>query len=54
LTRFKANAQDPRHSGVNAVHGVLKGRLKGTKMTEKEGFDFVVRLLNTYLDRQPL
>jgi hypothetical protein len=54
LTRFKGNAQDPRHSGVNAVHGVPQGGpLKGTKMTEKEGFDFVVRLFNTYVEKHP-
>jgi hypothetical protein len=51
LTRFKANAQDPRHSGHEAVHGVPRGPLKGTKMTEREGFDFIVRLFNTYMDR---
>jgi hypothetical protein len=53
LTRFKANAQDPRHSGHEAVHGVPRGPLKGTKMTEREGFDFIARLFNTYVDRQP-
>jgi hypothetical protein len=54
LTCFKANVQDPRHSGVKAVHGVVpKGPLKGQKMTETEGYDFVVRLLNTYLEKQP-
>jgi len=53
LTRFKANVEDPRHSGVEAVHGVPKGPLKGEKMTEMEGFNFVVRLLNTYLEKQP-
>ena len=52
---FKANVQDPRHSGVEAVHGVLKkkGPLKGEKMTKMEGYNFVVRLLNTYLEKQP-
>lgn len=54
LTQFKANVQDPRHSGVDAVHGVPQtGPLKGTKMTESEGFDFVVRLLKKYLDDHP-
>jgi hypothetical protein len=53
LTRFKANVQDPRHSGVNAVHGVLQGELKGTKMTEGEGRDFVVGLLHKYLEKHP-
>jgi hypothetical protein len=52
LTRFKANAQDPRHSGMEAVHGVPQGELKGTKMTRNEGFDFVVRLFNKYVDEQ--
>jgi hypothetical protein len=51
ITSFKANAQDPRHSGPDAVHGVASGPLKGKKMTEGEGFEFVARLLNTYLDR---
>jgi hypothetical protein len=51
LTRFKANAEDPRHSGHQAVHGVARGPLKGAKMNEKEGFDFIVRLFNTYVDR---
>jgi len=51
LERFKANVEDPRHSGTNAVHGIPRGPLKGTKMTEAQGFDFVVRLLNTYVDR---
>jgi hypothetical protein len=53
LTRFKANVEDPRLSGADAVHGVPRGQLKGRKMTEREGFDFVVRLLNTYLDKHP-
>jgi hypothetical protein len=54
LTQFKANVQDPRHSGVNAVHGVPQaGPLKGTKMTESDGFDFVVRLFNKYVDEHP-
>jgi hypothetical protein len=48
LTRFKANIEDPRHSGLDAVHGVPKGQFKGTKMTTSEGFDFVVRLFNKY------
>jgi hypothetical protein len=52
LTRFKANAEDPRHSGHKAVHGVPRGPLKGTKMTEREGFDFIARLFNTYVARQ--
>jgi hypothetical protein len=53
IISFKANAQDPRHSGADAVHGVPSGPLKGKKMTEREGSDFVVRLLNTYLERTP-
>jgi hypothetical protein len=54
LTCFKANVQDPRHSGVNAVHGVpQKYKLKGRKMTEMEGFVFVARLFNTYVEKQP-
>jgi hypothetical protein len=53
LTSFKANVQDPRHSGYNAVHGIPQtAQLKGTKMTELEGFDFIVRLFNTYVERQ--
>ena len=53
VTRFKKNVEDPRHSGVDAVHGVPTGPLKGTKMTEEEGFSFVVRLFNAYVDRHP-
>jgi hypothetical protein len=55
LANFKANVEDPRHSGTEAVHGVPKnkGPPKGEKMTETEGYDFVVRLLNTYLGKQP-
>jgi hypothetical protein len=53
VTRFKKNVEDPRHSGVDAVHGVPTGPLKGTKMTEQEGFSFVVRLFNSYVDRHP-
>jgi hypothetical protein len=53
LTRFKANVEDPRHSGANAVHGVHKGPLKGKKMTKGEGHDFVVGLLQEYLARHP-
>jgi hypothetical protein len=53
LTRFKANIEDPRHSGLDAVHGVPKGPFKGTKMTENQGFDFVVRLFNQYVDKHP-
>ncbi len=53
LTSFKANAEDPRHSGYDAVHGVPQtAQLKGTKMTEQKGFDFIVRLFNTYVERQ--
>jgi hypothetical protein len=46
VIRFKKNVEDPRHSGVDAVHGVPTG----TKMTEEEGFEFVVRLFNAYVD----
>jgi len=51
LDDFKHNAQDPRHSGARAVHGVPNGPLKGNKMTEREGTDFVVGLLNKYLEK---
>jgi hypothetical protein len=53
ISRFKANAEDPRISGFDAVHGVPQGPPKGKKMSEQEGLEFVVQLLNTYLDRQP-
>ena len=53
LTQFKANIEDPRHSGMEAVHGVPQGPLKGTKMTENEGFDFVVQLFNKYVEKHP-
>jgi hypothetical protein len=54
LNRFKENVQDPRHSGINAVHGLAdKSPVIHTKMSEKEGFEFVVRLLNTYVNTNP-
>ena len=54
LDRLKANIQDPRLSGINAVHGTHGGHPpKGSKMTEKEGLDFVVRLLDDYLRKNP-
>ena len=53
LEQFKANVQDTRHSGDEAVHGVPSGPLKGTKITEKEGLDFVVRLLDEFLKKNP-
>jgi hypothetical protein len=53
LNRFKENVEDPRHSGMRAVHGVPKGRLTSAKMTEGEGLDFVVRLLDAYLEKNP-
>ena len=49
LKRFKENAEDPQHSGIDAVHGVYGSPSKYVKMTEREGFEFVVRLLNTYI-----
>jgi hypothetical protein len=52
LDRFKENVQDPRHSGLDAVHGVQDNYpLKSTRMTEREGFEFVLHLLNTYVDK---
>jgi hypothetical protein len=51
LNQFKANVEDPRHSGLDAVHGVPQGRLKGVPMTAREGLEFVIRLFTTYLDR---
>jgi hypothetical protein len=53
ITRFKANAQDPQISGLDAVHGVPRGPPRATKMTEQEAMEFLRRLFNTYLDRQP-
>jgi hypothetical protein len=54
ISRFKANVEDPRVSGLNAVHGVAaRGPLRGAQMSEQDGLAFVVRLLNTYLDRFP-
>jgi hypothetical protein len=49
LDCFKANVQDPRHGGLEAVHGVSRGPLKGTKMSTQEALTFVVRLFNAYL-----
>jgi hypothetical protein len=55
VKRFKANIEDPRLSGLNAVHGVPDGpNPKGTKMTEREGLEFVVKLLNTHIARRPI
>jgi hypothetical protein len=55
LRQFKANIQDPRLSGLNAVHGVPDGpNPKGPKMMEHQGLAFVGRLLDTYIARQPL
>jgi hypothetical protein len=51
---FKANVEDHRHSGVKAVHGTHRGPLKGSKMTEKEGLAFIVRLFNHYLKKNPV
>jgi hypothetical protein len=53
LTRFKANVEDPRHSGDDAVHGVHRGPLRASKMTKKEGFEFVIRLFNDHLQKNP-
>lgn len=53
LDRFKANVQDPRHSGLDAVHGVPQGALKSTKMIEQEGLAFVARLFREYVNRLP-
>ena len=53
LDDFWANTDDPRLSGLDAVHGVPNSPApKGANMTEEQGLEFVVRLLNTYLDRQ--
>jgi hypothetical protein len=52
--RFKEYVEDPRHSGINAVHGILdKSPLRSMKMTGNEGFEFVVKLLNTYVAKNP-
>jgi hypothetical protein len=52
LTNFKKNAEDPRHTGHDAVHGVPRGELRGTKMTESEGLNFVRRLFNDYVEKK--
>ena len=49
---FKKNVEDPRHSGIDAVHGVPQGPFKGTKMSIEAGRDFIVRLLKTVLERE--
>jgi len=52
IRRFKANAEDPRISGLNAVHGVPRGpQPRGTPMSEQEGLAFVVHIFKAYLDR---
>jgi hypothetical protein len=54
LRDFWANTDDPRLSGLDAVHGVPNSLApRGANMTEPEGLKFVTRLLNTYLDRRP-
>jgi hypothetical protein len=54
IERLKENIEDPRHHGLDAAHGVSKGSpLKRSRMTEKEGFDFVTHVFNTYVDRHP-
>jgi hypothetical protein len=54
LKDFWANTDDPRLSGLDAVHGVPNSPVpKGANMTERQGLEFIVRLLNIYLDRQP-
>ena len=52
LDNFKANVEDPRHSGNDAVHGVPYGQLKGAKMSLSEGQTFVTALLNSFLDKK--
>jgi hypothetical protein len=52
LDRFKANVQDPRLSGMDAVHGVSRGPLKGSKMSVEDGLAFVVRMLDRYLESE--
>lgn len=52
IDQFKANVEDPRLGGTEAVHGVARGPLKGTKMSVEEGRAFVVGLLRSYVDRQ--
>jgi hypothetical protein len=50
--RFKANVEDPRVSGLNAVHGVPRSpKPRGTQMHEQDGLAFVVDLLHAYVDR---
>jgi len=49
LTRFKANIEDPRLSGDDAVHGVPQGELKGERMKVEDALNFVIQLLDRYL-----
>jgi hypothetical protein len=52
ICRFKANVEDPRVSGLNAVHGVPRGpEPRGTQMHEQDGLAFIVGLLHGYVDR---
>jgi hypothetical protein len=53
LKRFKQNIEHPKRSGVDAVHGVPKSRLKHAKMTVEEGLAFIIRLLDSYVDKHP-
>lgn len=51
ITNLKKNIEDPRHSGIDAVHGVPDGPLQGTKMTVEQGFDLLVRLLKAAAEK---
>jgi hypothetical protein len=51
IDAFRANALDPRVSGRDAVHGVPDGPVKGAKWTERQGLEFVSRILKEHLSR---
>jgi len=54
LDRFNESAHDPRLSGTNALPSYHSPRPPmGPTMTEADGLAFIVRVLNTYIDRRP-
>jgi hypothetical protein len=50
IARLKSNMEHPEHSGIDAVHGVPDGPVKGAKMTPQEALTFITRLLHSHID----
>jgi hypothetical protein len=53
LDRFNDNAHDPRLSGTRALHSYRRPGPLSEAMTEADGLAFIVRLLSTYVDKNP-